>query len=91
VRNVLKINPCVIRSFGRLGAEIKKKENLLVQLETAVRGILKKDTKNTALPLLTNYLQYCSSFSVKHNSDNPSWKPDGMNPALFATHSESDI
>jgi acyl-CoA reductase-like NAD-dependent aldehyde dehydrogenase len=62
----------------KLGAEIKKKENLLVQLEIAVRGILKKDTKNTALPLLTNYLQYCSSFSVKHNSDNPSWKPDGL-------------
>jgi hypothetical protein len=45
VRNALKINPYVIRSFGRFGAEIKKKENLLVQLEIAVRGILKKDTK----------------------------------------------
>ncbi|XP_044257777.1 betaine aldehyde dehydrogenase-like [Tribolium madens] len=67
----------------KFGSEICKKQNLFAQLEVAIRGILSKDTKKV-LPLLTDCLQYYSSFSLKYNSGNSSWKPEGLVVAILS-------
>lgn len=50
---------------------------MLSRLEIVCRGILGKDTKNKAVPLLAQYFYYYSGFAVKYNHENPNWKTEG--------------
>ncbi|KAJ8943706.1 hypothetical protein NQ314_009679 [Rhamnusium bicolor] len=64
--------------LNNLAREIENNADILSQIEIISRGILSKDTRNTAVPLLAQYFYYYSGFTVKHNQENPNWKPEGI-------------
>ncbi|KAJ8945696.1 hypothetical protein NQ318_012415 [Aromia moschata] len=62
----------------KLAEEIEKNGDVLCQIEIVTRGILGKDTKCIAVPLLAQYFHYYSAFAVSHRQDNINWKPEGI-------------
>ncbi|KAJ8920513.1 hypothetical protein NQ315_005382 [Exocentrus adspersus] len=66
------------KTLYKLAEEIEKNASLLCQIEIVCRGILSKDTKSKAVPLLAQYFYYYSGFAVKFSHENPNWKPKGI-------------
>lgn len=62
----------------RISTEIEKRSDLFAQLEMLTRGILSKDTKHKALPLLAQYFRYYSAFAFTSVNESSTPKPLGM-------------
>lgn len=58
------LKPCErVKILNQIGIQIEKKAELFVQLEILTRGILGKDAKTKAIPLLSQYFHYYAAFA----------------------------
>ncbi|XP_056633056.1 2-aminomuconic semialdehyde dehydrogenase-like [Diorhabda sublineata] len=52
-----------VKILNQIGTQIEKKAELFVQLEILTRGILGKDSKTKAIPLLSQYFHYYAAYA----------------------------
>lgn len=71
----------------KISTEIEKRSDLFAQLEMLTRGILSKDTKHKALPLLAQYFRYYSAFAF--TSVNESSRPKPLGTAVGIISNEN--